>query len=359
MLGPLEATVDGVPVPLGGPKQRVVLATLLLDANHVVSVDRLVDVVWGEEAHDGATSTLQVYVSNLRKALGPDEVILTQRPGYLVRADPAQLDLLEFEDRVGRARIATEAGDSALAAEEYSAALALWRGRPLSDLADDTRLDAELARLTSARHAVVTERIDADLARGDHASVTAELEALVRDHPLDERLRLQLMLALYRAGRQAEALAVYADARQVLVEELGIEPGPQLRELEGRVLAQDPTLLDPSTFGVDRDSTTATRRREPVVAAGRLALDGRQHDLDRAVTTIGRASDRAIVVDDPEVSRRHAEIRRAGDRYVLADNGSTNGTRVNGEVVTQVELQDGDEIGVGSAVLRFATIEPA
>jgi DNA-binding SARP family transcriptional activator len=238
ILGPLEVVDDGRAIALGGPKQRALLAALLLTPNRALSVDRLVDAVWPTGPPAAAANALQFHVSRLRKLLGDSDLIVTQEPGYVIRVDPEQVDLFRFERLVAEAEGAEAAGASRLLAE----ALDLWRGEPLADLADDQSSRAEIQRLEAARLAVLELRIEADLALGHHSQLVPELEALVHEHPLDERLAGAYMRALYGAGRQAQALEVYRTTRQTFVAELGIEPSPALRELEQAILRQDPEL---------------------------------------------------------------------------------------------------------------------
>jgi len=242
LLGPLEVVRDDGPLPLGGPKPRALLALLLLHANETLSRERLIDELWGEKPPATAAKALQVYVSQLRKLLEPEQPLETTPSGYRIRVDGPELDLRRFETLVSDGRAALAAGDPAEAASLLADALSLWRGRPLADLAYEPFAQAEIARLEELRLAAVEERVEAELRLGRHAELTGELEALVAEHPLREHLRRQLMLALYRSGRQAEALEAYHDARRVLVEELGIEPGRELRELEQAILRQDPVL---------------------------------------------------------------------------------------------------------------------
>ena len=237
ILGPLEV-LDGEEVlHLGGQKQRALLAILLLDPNRVVSTDRIVDALWGEEPPRTAATSLQNFVSQLRKLLGP-ETLVTKPPGYELRLAGEQLDLQRFRRLVDEAR--GEPPEER--AERLQLALALWRGPPLADLGFESFAQSEIARLEESRLAVVEDRIEAELEAGRHAELAGELETLAEEHPLRERLRAQLMLALYRAGRQAEALQIYHDTRRVLVEELGIDPSPSLQHLHGSILRQDPGL---------------------------------------------------------------------------------------------------------------------
>jgi DNA-binding SARP family transcriptional activator len=242
ILGPLEALVDGTPASLGGRQQRGVLAILLAHANQTVPVERLIDGVWNESPPETAPNLLQGYVSQLRKALGK-EVIATRGRGYAVVVPSGALDLDRFEQRAESGMAELARGSAADASVELGAALALWRGPGLSDLADLPGVLPIAARLDALRLAAIEHRIEADLDCGREDEVAAELDALIAEHPLRERLRRLRMLALYRAGRQAEALEAYRAARQTLVEELGIEPSEELGELERAILRHDPDLL--------------------------------------------------------------------------------------------------------------------
>src|ERR671925_1289554 len=257
ILGPLEVSEEGRVLRLGGSKQRALLASLLLHANEVVSRDRLSDELWGASPPDTAPTALQVYVSHLRKALGRD-LILTQPPGYLIRVSDGELDLHRFEQLVAAAR----AEEPAQAARLLREGLALWRGAPLAELGDSFAL-AERARLEEQRLAALELRIEAELALGRHAELVPEVEGLVREHPLRERLRGQLMLAHYRCGRQADALEVYRAGRQMLDEELGLKPGEELHRLERAILNHDPSLASPVVAGTERPPVARRRRASP------------------------------------------------------------------------------------------------
>jgi DNA-binding SARP family transcriptional activator/class 3 adenylate cyclase len=254
ILGPVEVLdAQGRPLALGGPKQRALLAVLLLHAGQVVAVERLVDELWGEDPPDTAAHSLQVYVANLRKMLEPHRprraaggVLRTRAPGYLVDLGPEELDLSRFERLAREGRTALAAGDPAQAARWLHAAEGLWRGPALGDVTLAASGQGELVRLEERRLAAVEDRIEAELALGHHAELVGELQALVAAQPLRERLWGHLMLALYRSGRQAEALAAYRQTRETLAEELGIDPSPALQELERAILAQDPTLMPPA-----------------------------------------------------------------------------------------------------------------
>jgi YVTN family beta-propeller protein len=274
ILGPLEVVEDGRPVVVGAPKVRVLLAVLLLHRGEVVSTDRLIDALWGQRASPTATKTVQVYVSNLRKALG-DGLLVTEGRGYVLQAEPGQVDVDRFDAFAAEGRRALEHGDASTAAAVLTEALGVWRGPVLADFAYEPFAQSEIARLEEARLAVLENRIDADLALGEHARLVGELEALVREHPLRERLRGQLMLALYRSGRQADALQAYRDARRELLDELGLEPGRALQELERAILAHDPALEPPGRPTARGSSATAKRRLRGgvlIAAAGALLL---------------------------------------------------------------------------------------
>ncbi len=244
LLGPLSVSSDGEPIALGGQKRRALLAVLLLEANQVVSSDRLIDALWGEDPPETARNTIQVYISQLRKLL-PDGALETAPPGYRLVIEADSVDLFEFMRLSEKGRTALGAADAAGAADALRAALALWRGAPLADLPWEPFAQAEIVRLEELRLAALEDRIEADLALGRHGQLVIELERLVAEQPFRERLRAQLMLALYRSGRQTDALAVYQRARRTLVDELGIEPSESLRQLERAILDHDPALSVP------------------------------------------------------------------------------------------------------------------
>jgi DNA-binding SARP family transcriptional activator len=359
MLGPLEVRADGEPLGLGGTKPRALLALLLSEANRVVSAGRLVDALWGGDDTD-RTNTLHVHVANLRKALSPaadalgvEELVVTQKPGYVVRVATEQFDVLMFKELAGRARYALDEHDADTAANSYRAALALVRGEPLADLADEpfareiaTHLSREVARAHE-------DLLDVELMRGNHREVLSDIQAQVEADPLNEHLRELLMVALYRCGRQADALAAFQDARHRLVEELGVEPSPELRDLEARVLAQDPLLRPPPPGYLDVELRTIVRS-SVIAQKARVYVDDEQGIVvDRPMTTIGRAHDCDIRIDDGQVSRLHARIRLEAGEFAVADAGSTNGTWVNGQRVREQSLRHGDEIRIGDHLLRF------
>ncbi|MBD0347818.1 MAG: SIR2 family protein [Thermoleophilia bacterium] len=265
VLGALEVREHGRQVPLGGPRQRAVLALLLLNANRVVPTERLVDQLWGEQPPRTAITSLQNAIAQLRKALGADR-LQTRSPGYLLRVDDGEFDLARFERLVRSAREA----DAAQRARTLREALDLWRGAPLADFAYEAFAQSEIGRLEELRLAALEQRIDAELELGRQAELVGELESLVADHPLRERLRGQLMLALYRSGRQAEALDAYRAARRALTEELGIEPTPSLQRLHSAILRQDADLEAAGAAGVRATDEASEAVR--ALLAGRLVV---------------------------------------------------------------------------------------
>jgi predicted ATPase/DNA-binding SARP family transcriptional activator len=289
ILGPLEVDEAGRAIRIVGGRQRALLAILLVHANEPVSTDRLIEELWDERPPKSVRKGLQVLVSRLRKALGEGSArVVTQANGYLLRVGPGELDLDRCE-RLGRqGREALASGDCGPAAEQLREALGLWRGPPLAEFAFESFAQAEIGRLEELRLALLEDRIDADLACGTHATLVGELEALVAEHPLRERLRRQLVLALYRSGRQADALEAYREARAVLDEQLGLEPTPALRELEHAILTHDPGLRAPPAPGpsVSRLPTPPT----PTLGRDddrRAIAELLQHEDHRLVTLTG------------------------------------------------------------------------
>jgi len=304
LLGPLEVQCAGLPVAISAAKERLVLVLLALNAGRVVPVERLVDTVWGEDPPESATLTVRVLVSRLRKTLGAagyPEVIRTRSPGYVLAADMVDVDVHRFQALAadGSARLAAGSADTAAAA--LRAALEVWHGDQLAE-SDGTRLAGEAARLTEARLAVLEARIDADLACGRHTELVSELEELCRRHRLRERLWSQRMLALYRCGRQADALAAYQQLHTTLADELGLDPSDQLRRLESAILTQDPTLHasgapqppTPSPAAADRTADPAPRQ----LPSPPRAFTGREPELahlDAVLADAGTQSPAVVI----------------------------------------------------------------
>jgi DNA-binding SARP family transcriptional activator/streptogramin lyase len=364
ILGPLEVSARGQLLDVGAGKQRALLALLLLRAGEVVSTDRLIDALWEEDPPASALNSVHVYVSQLRKALGNGR-LQTREHGYLLELAPEQVDLGRFERLIGEGRDLLASGNAERAAQTLTAALALWRGPPLSDFGSAPFARDEIARLEELHVACLEERIEADLALGRHSELIPELEALVSRHPLRERLRGQLLIALYRSGRQSEALEAYQQGRRMLAEELGLEPGRNLQELEGAILRHD-ARLDPPARSPTRTGG-APRRHGVLVAIGVLlvlsvatAVGGLEltGDNDAAppkvlpnslvridpttlkptdVVAIGDAPDHLVVAGGFVWVVHHmlrdtdsSDLRNAGDRAVTRFDPSTGEVKVLG-----------------------------
>jgi len=287
LLGPLTATRAHTPLRLGGRQQRAVLALLLVEAGALVSTDRIVDVLWGERVPKGAIATLHTYVSHLRDLLEPGRprgaLVATEPTGYWLCVDPSRIDAAIFEQRARSGRIRFEAGRLADASAELTAALELWRGPVLEDLGDYEFARVEATRLEELRLAALDTRVEADLLLGRHAGLVAELDELTAAHPTRERPHAQRMLALYRCGRQAEALAGYHRLREALADELGIDPGPAIRELHQRMLRHDPAL-------------ELTTRPAAGLPAAPNALLGRDRETEELVALLRRDDLRLLVL---------------------------------------------------------------
>ena len=298
LLGPLEARCDGAVLPVSSGRQRTVLAALLLRANHVVAVDELAEVLWGSQLPPSARVTVQNYVKRLRDALGDvGRLVVTQSPGYLIRVAPDQLDVSVFEAHLDAARTATAAGTWDSAAAAARTALLLWRGEPLADVPSDYLASREVRRLAELRLQATEIGFDAALQLGAHADVVGELRRLVASDPLRERFAALLMIALHGGGRQAEALAVYQQTRDVLIAELGVEPGDELRALHQRILSGgQPPPREPSPAAIDttlgRGSATGPEvPRQLPAAVG--CFTGRTRELAALTGLLGNSPDAA------------------------------------------------------------------
>ncbi|MFL5954637.1 MAG: BTAD domain-containing putative transcriptional regulator [Gaiellaceae bacterium] len=310
ILGPLEVVERGRVLPLGGARQRTLLALLLTRANEVVSVDRLIDELWGAQPPRTAANALQYHVSQLRKALAPHEPIVRLEPGYVIRVAPDELDLLRFETLVEEAQKATPE----LAARRLREALDLWRGPALADLAHESFAQTEVLRLEELRIGALERRFEADIALGHGGELVGEVQALVREHPLRERLRAVLMQALYGSGRQAEALEIYRETRRLLVDELGIEPSPALQDLEQAILRHDVALTAHVVPAGPR------QRAIMIVATDPERLD----DLLRIAEPLALRSARELILtrllrDDGDLAATSAALSERRD--ALAEHG--------------------------------------
>jgi YVTN family beta-propeller protein len=317
ILGPLEVGDGHNPVSLDAPKQRALLGVLLLHPNEVVSSERLIDELWGDRRPATAGKLVQTYISQLRRVLGAP-LIETRPPGYLLRIEEDALDAARFRRLTTEARRLWTNGESERARALYAEALALWRGSPLADVSFESYAQNELDRLEEERLRVLIDRIDCDLALGGDSELVPELDALVKQHPLHERLRAQLMLSLYRSGRQGDALAAYQDARRVLAEELGLEPGEPLRRLERHILNHDPALQAPA----------ASVAKARVVPNSLVQIDARTNEI----------------VDVVPVGRSPQKVAAEG-QSVWVVNGAD-------ETLTRVSMRDGRGDTVGGLRLK-------
>lgn len=365
VLGPPELRVDNRAVALSGPKQRVLVARLAIDAGRVVSAPRLVDTLWDDDPPRSAEHSIQQHVSVIRKQLeaagapDPASVLATRAPGYVLVVDRSDDHVWDAARADG---FRTMDDDPVAAIAAFDLGLDLWRGAALEGVADSSVLRAAAVRLEEQRTDVRAGRADALLAAGRPADAVADLEPLVAAHPAREGLWAALMLGLYRTGRQADALAAFQTARRALVDGLGIEPGPRLRELESAILEQRPTL----DLGSGRMAPPPTRPADPelellatylpgdVPEVGRIVLpDGQEVVLREGTWVIGRDASALVRLVDNRVSRRHACVEVVGDRCEVRDLASTNGTTVNGMPVSDAVLDDGDVVGVGGVQLGF------
>jgi YVTN family beta-propeller protein len=363
ILGPLEVyDGEGQAIELGGRQQRLVLAMLLLHRNEVVSVDRLIDAVWGERAPANAVKNVQVHVSRLRKALeagsrsGGSEsrngIVRTRANGYVLEVARGELDVDEFQRLVEEGRRALAAGEPEHAGTILREALALWRGAPLADFTYDSFAQSEIGRLDELRLGAVEERIDADLALGRHDDVAAELQVLVAEHPLRERLRGQLMLALYRSGRQADALRVYEEARRTLAEELGLEPSESLQHLQRAVLTDELSLPEPvrppqpGMARVARAPAVRFARRRgmllgvggALVLAAAVAVAVLALTRDRPSARIVSVAPNSLAEIDPETNRVVADIPvGARPASVVFANGSLWVANLDDDTVSRID----------------------
>jgi DNA-binding SARP family transcriptional activator len=363
LLGPLEMSVDGAQVPLGTPKQRAVLAMLLMNRNSPVGVDRLITALWDDSPPSGARASIHSYVSNLRKLLtgagiDPRVVLAAAPPGY-------RLSVLDNACDIGRFIAEKTAGVHAAAAARFeqaskhlTAALAEWRGPVLEDLRDFQFVDTYATSLVEEKILVHTAKAEAEIACGRAFAVITELEALIAEHPYREPLWAQLITAYYLTDRQSDALAAYRRLKQTLAEDLGIDPGPNLRALNERILRQEP--LDVKKTAVTTASVTQTvmdqhtRVSERTAVAHLREAAGRSYPLQEAATRIGRLSDNDIVLDTPKVSRHHAVIVDTGTSWVINDLRSSNGVHVQHERIrSATPLHDGDRIRIGEHEFTF------
>ncbi|BBX90963.1 FHA domain-containing protein [Mycolicibacterium boenickei] len=367
LLGPLQVTVDGTPVGLGTPKQRAVLAFLLINRNRAVSTESLIDAVWDREPVPAARATIHTHVSNLRRLLGASErdsqpVLVNAAPGYRLNVTEGSCDLDRFATEKAAGINAAAAGRFEAAGTHLSAALTHWRGDVLEDLRGFTFADAFAAALTEDYVLVHTSRAEAEIACGRAATVIAGLEELAARHPYREPLWAQLITAYYVAERQSDALAAYRRVKTVLAEELGIDPGPTLSALYQRILRQE--RLDTKQAAMATAARTVSAGGTVVgratTAAALRDTAGRRYALRPNVTRIGRLPDNDIVLDDADVSRHHAVIIDTGSSFVITDLQSANGVQVRQERIhPSATVGDGDDIRICGRQFTFELLRGA
>ncbi|MBD3945607.1 BTAD domain-containing putative transcriptional regulator [Nocardioides ganghwensis] len=360
LLGPLQVTVDGRLVAAGGPKLRAIAAVLGLAGGRVVSVDELLAAVWGEDLPATARNTLQYHVGVLRKTLaaqGAAGCLTTRDPGYSLSADT---DVAEFKAHIAAGSRGAALGDHTTAAEQYAAALSLWRGNALADLWQFPFAEGRAVALESCRLTCAEAWSDAELALGRSEDLIAPLQDLIAENPTRERLWEQLMVALYRTGRQDAALSSYRTARKVLDDELGVQPSARLNRIHEAVLRQEswlwPERAEPTGGGAGHTVVpTRLATSEPQDAPPTLVAHGGQRIvLAGSPVVLGRQADCDLVLQDDQASRRHAQVEPGPHGFVLVDLGSTNGTLLNGQPIAgPASLKPGDRILVGDTVVRF------
>lgn len=356
ILGPVRVEQDGAALPLESQRAKAVLAALVLDLGRPVSVDRLIEAVWGEQPPSRALPTLQVHVSNLRRTLGAGaDMLVTESPGYRLRIEPGDSDLAIFDALTARAREHRVAGRYAEAETALREALALWTGAPLADLPSTQVIEESRSWLESRYIAAVEEQHELLLRLGRHREAVPELERLVQRYPLRETLWELLIRAHYASGSSSDALNAYRRARRTLIEELGVDPGDRLRAIEAAILARSP-LPEwdvPGGGGAAGALDPGATKRVPGPRGGYLVrADGGRVPIDEIIT-IGRHPECTITLSDPAVSRRHAEVRPVMGGCLIVDLSSANGTRVSGAYVAQALLADNDVIEIGPSTFTY------
>jgi SARP family transcriptional regulator, regulator of embCAB operon len=356
VLGPLEMTVDGVSVSLGTPKQRAVLAVLVMNRNRPVGIDSLITAAWEQWPPPEARASLHSYISNLRKLLSsagadPKSVLVNAPPGYRLAVEDTACDIGRFVLEKSAGVQAAAAGRFEQASRHLTTALAEWRGPVLEDLRDFQFVDAFATALTEDKIVAHTARVEAEIACGRGYAVIGELESLTVEHPYREPLWAQLITAYYLAERQSDALEAYQRLKTTLADDLGIDPGPTVRALHERILRQEPLDVKRAAKTTAVHTVVNIDLRTSVNASSALgslrSASGRVYPLAAAATRIGRLPDNDIVLDDPNVSRHHAVIIDTGTSFVITDLRSANGVVVRNERIRgTATLGDGDHIRI-------------
>ena len=367
VLGPLQMTVAGAPVTLGTPKQRAVLAMLVMNRNRPVSTDSLITAAWEEWPPAEARASLHSYVSNLRKLLSgagadPKSALVNAPPGYRLNLADTACDIGRFVAEKAAGVHAAAAGRFEEASRYLTAALAEWRGPVLDDLRDFQFVDAFATALTEDKVVAHTAHAEAEIACGRSYAVIGELESLTVEHPYREPLWAQLITAYYVAERQSEALEAYQRLKTTLADDLGIDPGPTVRALHERILRQESLDVKKAARTTAVHTVNDIDMRTSVTASSAVASlrssSGQVHPLHATAIRIGRLSDNDIVLDDANVSRHHAVIIDTGTSFVITDLRSANGVDVRGERIRgTATLSDGDRIRICAHEFTFE-IEP-
>jgi DNA-binding SARP family transcriptional activator len=355
--------VGDTEVPLGTPKQRAVLAMLVINRNRPVSIDSLLGAAWEQWPPSGARASLHSYVSNLRRLIAgggadPRTVLGSAPPGYRLNALESDCDIGRFVIEKNAGVQAAAAGDFDKASRHLGAALAEWRGPVLDDLRDFQFVDAFATALGEDKILAHTARSEAEIVCGRGYAVIGELEALIVEHPYHEPLWGQLITAYYLSERQSEALEAFSRLKAILADDLGVDPGPKVCDLQARILRQEPLDVKQAARDTAERVITAMQQRtlahgQPAVAVLRAA-SGRSHPLCAVATTIGRLADNDIVLDDASVSRHHAVIIDTGTNFVITDLRSANGIRVRQQRIRGSEtLDDSDHVGISGHDFTF------
>ncbi|OBF36224.1 regulator [Mycobacterium sp. ACS1612] len=364
VLGPLQVTIDGLPVALGTPKQRAVLAMLVMNRNRPVAIDSLITAAWEQWPPSEARASLHSYISNLRRLLGDARSMLENAPpGYRLTAADSACDIGRFVIEKTAGVQAAAAGRFEEASRHLTAALAEWRGAVLEDLRDFQFVDAFATALTEDKVVAHTARAEAEIACGRGYAVIGELESLTAEHPYREPLWAQLITAYYLAERQSEALDAYQRLKTTLADDLGIDPGPTVRALHERILRQEPLDAKKAAKTTAAHTVHDIKLRTEVNAsraqASLRAADGRVYPLLAAATRIGRLPDNDIVLADANVSRHHAVIIDTGTSFVITDLRSANGVDVgNQRIRGTATLVDGDRVRICAHEFTFEIAPP-
>jgi DNA-binding SARP family transcriptional activator len=370
VLGPLQLTIDGVDVAIGTPKQRAVLAALVISRNRAVGVNSLIDAVWGESPPSGARAGIHSYVSNLRKLVGqgtgvnPQAMLASAPPGYRLAIADTDCDLGRFTAEKSAGVHAAAAAQFDQASRHLAAALDQWRGPVLEDLRDFPFVEPFATAIDEDRLTTVTAWAEAELACGRAAAIIGQLETLVSEHPYREPLWTQLISAYYLTERQSDALDAYQRLKTALADDLGIDPGPTVQKLYEKILRQQPldtkTAARSAAVGTETVLDQRTQIEAGTASAWLVEPSGQRHLLRSVATRIGRLPENDVVLDDPKVSRHHAAIIDTGTGYAISDLRSANGVEVQfARIQGSAALAHGDQIRICSHIFTFEFGSPA